>query len=59
MPKVLVGPEEDYFYLKLHDSQDKEVAVLRSKEFQPLSALKNSMVRDSDLANYPLFRKME
>lgn len=51
MPKVLVGPEEDYFYLKLHDSQDKEVAVLRSKEFQPLSALKNSMVRDSDLAN--------
>lgn len=44
MPKVLVGPEEDFFYLRLHDSNDKEVAVLRSKEFQPLSALKNSMV---------------
>ena len=43
-PKVIVGPDEGFFYLFLDDSENKESAILRSNEYQLLHSIKTAMV---------------
>lgn len=35
-PKVIVGPDEGWYFLFLEDSNNKESAVMRSNEYQLL-----------------------
>ena len=43
-PKVIVGPDEGWYFLFLDDLENKESAILRSNEYQLLQSIKTAMV---------------
>jgi len=45
-PQALIGPIDGMFYFQLNDSaKDKEFIIIRSNEYQILSAIKTTIVR--------------
>lgn len=46
-PQALIGPIDGMFYLQLNDNaKDKEFIIIRSNEYQILSAIKTTIVRE-------------